>query len=74
VKNGGTGFLVPPRDIDALHGVLDRLLSDEVLRTEMGRRARDYVEREANSNACLRRLEAFYGEVAQRCQRSPAYA
>jgi hypothetical protein len=54
--------------------VLDRLLSDEVLRTEMGRRARDYVEREANSNACLRRLEAFYGEVAQRCQRSPAYA
>ena len=39
VKNGATGFLVPPRDVDALHDVLDRLLSDEALRTEMGRRA-----------------------------------
>jgi glycosyltransferase involved in cell wall biosynthesis len=74
VKNGATGFLVPPRDVDALHDVLDRLLSDEASRTEMGRRARDYVEREANSDDCLRRLEAFYCEVAQRCQRSPAYA
>ena len=73
IENGVTGFLVPPRNVDALHDVLDRLLSDESLRTEMGRRAREYVEREANSNDCLRRLEAFYCEVAQRCQRSPAY-
>ena len=74
MENGATGFLVPPRDLNALHDVLDRLLCDEALRTVMGRRARDYVEREANSDDCLRRLEAFYCEVAQRCQRSPAYA
>jgi glycosyltransferase involved in cell wall biosynthesis len=74
VENGATGFLVPPRDVNALHDVLDRLLSDEALRREIGRRARDYVEREANSADCLRRLEAFYCEVAQRCQRSPTYA
>ena len=53
IENGVTGFLVPPRDVDALHDVLARLLSDEVMRTEMGRRARNYVVREANSNDCL---------------------
>jgi glycosyltransferase involved in cell wall biosynthesis len=73
VENGFNGFLVAPRNADALHNVLDQLLADESKRTEMGSRARDFVEREANSDDCLQRLEAFYCEVAQRCQRSPAY-
>jgi hypothetical protein len=54
--------------------VLDQLLADESKRAEMGSRARDFVEREASSDDCLQRLEAFYCEVAQRCQRSPAHA
>jgi glycogen synthase len=74
VENDVTGFLVPPRGLDALHDALDRLLSDESLRTKMGWRAREYVQREANSHDCLLRLEAFYSEVAQRCHRSPAYS
>ena len=40
-RNGETGFLVPPRNVDSLHKALARLLSDENMRTEMGRCARD---------------------------------
>jgi glycosyltransferase involved in cell wall biosynthesis len=74
IEDGVTGFLVPPRDVDALHDVLARLLSDKAARYDMGRRARNYVECEANSNDCLQRLETFYFEVIQKCRRSPAYA
>jgi glycosyltransferase involved in cell wall biosynthesis len=74
IENGVTGFLVPPRDVDALRDVLARLLADEIMRTEIGRRARNYAVREANANDCLNLLEAFYCEVAQKCRRSPAYA
>jgi hypothetical protein len=35
-------------------------------REAMGRRARRYVEREGDSRVRLRRLEAFYSEVATR--------
>ena len=73
VEDGVTGFLVPPRDVDSLHDALDRLLSDENMRKTMGRCARDYVEREANTDECLDRLESFYGDVVQKCQRSPEY-
>jgi glycosyltransferase involved in cell wall biosynthesis len=74
VDNGINGFLIPPRNANALHDVLDQLLADESKRVEMGSRARNFVEREANNDDCLQRLEAFYCEVAQRCQRSPAHA
>jgi glycosyltransferase involved in cell wall biosynthesis len=74
IENGVTGILVPPRDVNLLRDVLARLLADEIMRTEIGRRARNYVVRQANANDCLNRLEALYREVAQKCRRSPAYA
>jgi glycosyltransferase involved in cell wall biosynthesis len=70
VQNGVNGFLVPPRNTDALYDVLDRLLADGDLRKEVGHRAREYVLREASRDDCLQRIEAFYNEIAQRCQRS----
>jgi glycosyltransferase involved in cell wall biosynthesis len=73
VEDGETGFLVPPRDVDSLHNALNRLLSDENMRRTMGRCAREYVEREANADECLDRLESFYGDVVQKCHRSPEY-
>ncbi len=39
VDYGRCGLLVPPLDIDALAGTLARLLADQALRTELGRRA-----------------------------------
>jgi glycogen(starch) synthase len=73
IENGVTGFLIPPRNVDALCVVLAHLLADEASRIEMGRQARGYVEREANSEDCLRRIEAFYFEVIQKCRHLPAY-
>lgn len=70
IEDGVNGLLVPPGDADALYGALARLLSDKALREEMGRRGREWVEREADSRECLRRLESFYIEVVQKCGRS----
>jgi glycosyltransferase involved in cell wall biosynthesis len=69
ITPGETGFLVPPNDVHALVGVLRRLLNDETTRTEIGRRARDYAVRRANTQDCLDHLETFYIEVASRYRR-----
>lgn len=58
------GLLVPANDSDALMQALRRLLADVKVREEIGKRARDYVLREANSKSCVARLEAFYKTVA----------
>ena len=41
VVDGETGFLVPPRDRDALRAALERLLADRELRARLGAAARD---------------------------------
>lgn len=64
IESGDNGFLVPPNDVDSLTEVLRRLLADEALRINMGQRARDYVEKHANTENCLDRLESFYLKVA----------
>jgi glycosyltransferase involved in cell wall biosynthesis len=64
VTPGETGFLIPPRDVNALVDVLRRLLVDSNLRATMGRKGIDYVRREADRTVCLRRLEAFYTAAA----------
>ena len=63
IRDGHTGFLVPPGDTSALSNSLRRLLADPIERSEMGNRARDFVTAEADSNVCLRRIEAFYAET-----------
>jgi glycosyltransferase involved in cell wall biosynthesis len=44
VADGETGYLVPPRDPEALAGRLSRLLSDPALRRRMSRAARRRIE------------------------------
>jgi glycosyltransferase involved in cell wall biosynthesis len=43
VVDGETGVLVPPRDVPALRGALQRLLADRELRRELGANAREHV-------------------------------
>ena len=44
VDDGRTGYLVPPRDADALRAALQRLIADKELRRRMGRRGRQKIE------------------------------
>ncbi len=55
VQHGQTGYLLQPDDIEGFTAALVKLVSSSELRTEMGRRARAYVE----ENHSLRRLPAY---------------
>ncbi len=46
VRDGETGFLVPPDDAIALAAALERIASDESLRIRMGQNARALVEKQ----------------------------
>jgi glycosyltransferase involved in cell wall biosynthesis len=70
IRHGETGFLVPPGDTGALVESLRLLLSHPDLREAMGARARSFVEAEADSKVCLKRLESFYSAVATGASRS----
>jgi glycosyltransferase involved in cell wall biosynthesis len=65
VTPGETGLLVPPHDRARLADALRHLLGDAETRRTLGAAARRYVEREADSRACVRRLAAFYASVVE---------
>jgi len=46
VINGENGYLVPPRNPEALADAIEKLLNDKTLRREMGGKGRALVERE----------------------------
>jgi len=54
VRHGETGFLFNPDDLDGFVSALAGLVNDTPLRTEMGRKARAYIE----ANHSLQRLPA----------------
>lgn len=64
VQDGVTGFVVPPRDAEALAERIVVLLNDAELRAAMGRRGRALVEREYSLARMLDRLERVYEQVA----------
>jgi len=59
VQAGKTGFLFDYENLDGFASALARLAHDPGLRTEMGSRARKYVE----ENHSLERLPAYLGEL-----------
>jgi glycosyltransferase involved in cell wall biosynthesis len=65
VQDGRTGFVVPPRNADALADRILALLDDAGLRTEMGRRGRAFVEQEYSLSRMLDRLEDVYAKVTR---------
>ncbi len=66
IDDGETGFLVPERNVGALADRLTRLLSDDDLRTRMGRAARRKMEREFDLFDQVRKLERHYDQIRNR--------
>ena len=66
VQDGITGFLVPHGDVEALTGILRRVLSDEALRFEMGRRGMERVQSRYLFEHFRARLCAVIDELADR--------
>jgi len=61
VRHGETGFLYEPENLDGLVASLSDLVKNRMLRTEMGKRARGFVE----ENHSLQRLPAYLGNLYQ---------
>lgn len=62
IHHGDTGFLVPPRDEEALAEALEELLADQELRERLGARGRDKVVREFNLEKSALQLRDLFGE------------
>jgi len=63
IRDGETGFLVPPGDQVTFADRVTRLLSDPGLRQRMGAAAREQVDAEASPKAMARRIEAVYADA-----------
>jgi len=66
VQHERTGFLVPPRDADALRSALARLLSDETLRNKFGAAGLDFARRHFGLEHMLARMEAVFLRARRR--------
>ena len=66
VIDGYNGFLIPTRDVDALAEKLDRLLSDKMLRRQMGRNSREYAEKYFSIDSVVEKHLAIYKELINR--------
>ena len=72
LQDGGTGFLVPPGDREALVRALRTLVESSVLRERMGRAARKYVTQRAAVPVYAAQLGSIIGSVVTNDVRQPA--
>lgn len=63
VIDGYNGFLIEPKDVDALTIKLDLLIKDKSLRTKMGRNAREYAEKYFDIEDVKAKHLAIYKEL-----------
>jgi glycosyltransferase involved in cell wall biosynthesis len=70
VEDGVTGLLVPPRDVSALAGALQRLHADAILRRRLGEAARTKVLQEFDLFKNAATLAALFKTVATRRRRT----
>jgi glycosyltransferase involved in cell wall biosynthesis len=64
VRDGETGFLVTPGNIEELHERITQLLSDRASAARMGARGRELVVERFSWDACAQRCLAAYEELA----------
>lgn len=65
VIDGYNGFLIQPKDVNALTEKLDLLLSDKVLRVKMGKNARKYAEEYFSIEIVKERHLSIYDELVK---------
>lgn len=65
VIDGETGFLIKPKDVDALTEKLDLLLSNSDLRQQMGKKAREYAEKYFDIEVVKQRHLDIYNELVK---------
>ena len=70
VREGETGFIVPPNDPHAVASAVRSLLGNAALRQQMGRAGRQAVETHYNWDRVAAETKAFASEVLQRSARS----
>lgn len=63
VRDGDTGILVPPKNVQALAQAITTLLQDPALRERMGRRGRDLVVKEFSVERIASETLALYREL-----------
>jgi glycosyltransferase involved in cell wall biosynthesis len=63
VREGATGLLVPPRDVESLHAAVLSLAQNAALRLAMGQRAREHVLKFFALERKLMELESIYHKV-----------
>ncbi len=63
VRDGDTGLLVPPHDVEALRSAITSLVANPDKRSEMGRRGRALVEERFTARAMAQRYEALYDRL-----------
>jgi glycosyltransferase involved in cell wall biosynthesis len=63
IRDGENGFIVPPRDVEALAKKVSILIEDEDLRAKFGKLARIVALRELDLEICAQRHKDFYRSV-----------
>ena len=66
VRDGQTGFLVPPGDVDALGDALLRILGNRDLAERLGRTGREVAMAEFSRTKMIGRFEQFYQSLCSR--------
>jgi glycosyltransferase involved in cell wall biosynthesis len=61
-----TALVVPPRDVSALRGALEKLAGEPELRKRLGEEARRHCSEHVSSETMLDRMEAIYRQVSGR--------
>jgi glycosyltransferase involved in cell wall biosynthesis len=63
VRDGETGVLIEPGNVDALEGALSQLVSDPTLRTRLGQAAHDLAHQKHDARANAARIVALMVEI-----------
>ena len=63
VREGETGFMIPPDDVEKYAEKVLLLLKNDQLRQELGSNARHFAEKHLNKQTILAQLETVYGEI-----------